>query len=65
MLLQPMSSLQETMERTKSVLMDVDQNYYDMKDILACKQSLRCLFYGPLPQGDLFLKFLAQMLQSC
>lgn len=46
------------MERTKAVLMDVDKNYYDMRDILACKQSLRCLFSSPLPRGELFFEIL-------
>ncbi|VIO95640.1 Uncharacterized protein BM_BM8020 [Brugia malayi] len=39
------------MERTQSALMDVDKNYYDIRDILACKQSLKCLFSSPLPRG--------------
>ncbi|CAG9533565.1 unnamed protein product [Cercopithifilaria johnstoni] len=38
------------MEKMKSILMDVDKNYYDIRDILACKQSLRCLFANPLPR---------------
>ncbi|KAK6105316.1 Uncharacterized protein BM_BM8020 [Brugia malayi] len=38
------------MERTQSALMDVDKNYYDIRDILACKQSLKCLFSSPLPR---------------
>ncbi|KAM3721666.1 DNA replication complex GINS protein [Dirofilaria immitis] len=38
------------MERTKAIYTNVDKNYYDMKDILACKQSLRCLFSNPLPR---------------
>ncbi|VDO41025.1 unnamed protein product, partial [Brugia timori] len=46
------------MERTQSALMDVDKNYYDIRDILACKQSLKCLFSSPLPRGELFLKVL-------
>lgn len=42
------------MERTTLVVMDVDKNYYDIRDILACKQSLKCLFSNPIPRGKLF-----------
>ncbi|VDP14519.1 unnamed protein product [Onchocerca flexuosa] len=35
---------------TKAGHMNVDKNYYNMRDILACKQNLRCLFSNPLPR---------------
>ncbi|KAL3998145.1 hypothetical protein ACH3XW_13845 [Acanthocheilonema viteae] len=38
------------MEKTKAIFMDVDKDYYDIRDILACKQSLKCLFSNSLPR---------------
>ncbi|VDN24027.1 unnamed protein product [Gongylonema pulchrum] len=36
------------MEKRKSMCVIVDKDYYNLKDILACRQILKCLFPAPL-----------------